>query len=328
MNIIADLTTPVLLFIAYKSHQLKNKVAIFYIIAQGIFLTGATFYSLLAEGFIEYSIYSRHLVMVTSLIEIVLFSLVLGYKIKLLEDEKVSLLQKNLKKEKLLFEQSKLASMGEMIGNIAHQWRQPLNRLNLSLEVISTSLNEQNIDKNFLKTKIKTSQSNLEYMSNTIKDFTDFFHPDKQKTKFNLKDIINKTTNILGSRLKHVDLIVKIDSNLYVKTFENEFIQVLLIILNNSVDSLEQQTSPHPKITILSEIENNEVKITITDNGKGIQKEHLHKVFDPYFTTKFKSEGTGLGLYIAKMIIIESIKGDIEVFSDKNGTKFTITLQK
>ena len=235
-------------------------------------------------------------------------------------------IENNRHKDKLLFQQSKLASMGEMLGNIAHQWRQPINRVNLSLEVIDSILEDDDIDKKFIKKKIESSQTNIAYMSQTIEDFTDFFNPNKNMQDCNIVNTINKTIKLLAERLSNIEVKINSNKKIIFKTFENELIQVLLIVLNNAIDNFNSKNILNPKININISINDKNLILEIIDNGLGIKKENCDKIFEPYFTTKFKNEGTGLGLYMAKMLVEESMHGKIDIISDKIGATFTIKL--
>ena len=239
----------------------------------------------------------------------------------------IETIEQNKYKDKLLFQQSKLASMGEMIGNIAHQWRQPVNRVNLSLAVIDDIVKQDNIDKQKVKDKINISQKNLQYMSNTIEDFASFFRPDKQMILFNIQKIISSLIGLLDSRLDKIEFIYD-KKDIKINSYENELLQVLLIIFNNALDNFEIKNTQNQKIEILLKEYENIIKIDIIDNGGGITKENIDKIFDPYFTTKFKDEGTGIGLYMAKMIIEDSMGGNLSVNSHNGITTFKIEIGK
>jgi signal transduction histidine kinase len=236
--------------------------------------------------------------------------------------------EKNRQKDTMIFRQSKLASMGEMIGNIAHQWRQPLNRINLSLAVIDEILSESIVDKNLIKNKILNSQKNLKYMSNTIEDFANFFKKDKIIEKFNILEVINQSIELLGNRLENINLIIDKKEDIIVKTYKNELLQVILIILNNALDNFKIEDVDKPNIDIILESKNNNLLMSIKDNGGGIKNNNIDKIFDPYFTTKFKNEGTGIGLYMAKMLIEDSMHGILDVASNEVGVTFIIKLKK
>ncbi|MCK5294210.1 MAG: HAMP domain-containing histidine kinase, partial [Arcobacteraceae bacterium] len=207
----------------------------------------------------------------------------------------------------------------------AHQWRQPLNRINLSLEVIDTVVEDPIIDKQIIQKKIQNAQKNLKYMSNTIEDFTNFFHPNKHMVEIDIVEIMNKSIELIGTRLSNIELnISSLDKVIY-KTYENELIQVLLIVLNNAIDNFDIKNTINPKIDIIITLKDN-LTIEIVDNGGGVPKDVILKIFEPYFTTKFKSEGTGLGLYMAKMIVEDSMKGKLEFASNSYGVTFKIIL--
>jgi len=218
--------------------------------------------------------------------------------------------------------------MGEMIGNIAHQWRQPLNRINLNLSVISEITNENNFDKNVIDDKIKSAKKNISYMSETIEDFINFFNPDKKKTDFLIINTVRRSLKLLESRFCDIKVEIPENRDITIQGFENEFLQVLLVILNNAVDNFDLSESIDKKITIFLVEETDNIKLLIRDNGGGIKPEHINKVFEPYFTTKFKNEGAGIGLYMAKMIIEKSMNGKLSVFSKNRNTTFTIALPK
>ena len=236
--------------------------------------------------------------------------------------------EKNREKDKMIFRQSKLAAMGEMIGNIAHQWRQPLNRINLSLAVIDDVLKQQQLKNRIIENKIKVSQHNLLYMSDTIEDFANFFRPDKKMTEFDIQKVIDKVIKLIDSRLNQVELSILNKKNIVVTTYEHELLQVFLIILNNALDNFGITNVTNQKIEILIEEDKDACYISFKDNGGGILQEHIDNLFDPYFTTKFKDEGTGLGLYMAKMIIEDSMNGTLNVTSHKNETTFKIMIEK
>ena len=234
---------------------------------------------------------------------------------------------KNHQKDEVLFHQSKLASMGEMLGNISHQWRQPLNRVNLSLSVIESCLRDDNIDKEFIENKINSAQNNIFYMSQTIDDFSNFFTPNKKMQECDIVNTTDKVLKLLENRLLNIELNLNSNNQeIIFEIFENELMQVLLIILNNAIDNFEIKAIDNPTITIDISKSDKNLILKISDNGSGIKKENLDKVFEPYFTTKFKSEGTGLGLYMTKMLIEESMGGEIKVLSDEIGATFIITL--
>jgi ABC-type nitrate/sulfonate/bicarbonate transport system substrate-binding protein/signal transduction histidine kinase len=239
---------------------------------------------------------------------------------------------KNRKKDETLFKQAKLASMGEMINNIAHQWRQPLNRINLSIQVIENILKDISLDfeqKELIDKKIFHINKNINYMSNTIEDFMNFFHPKKVKNNFYLNNLIKKAVSLIQNRdNNNIEIDIEIEKVIFIYSFENEFLQVILILLQNAIDCFKTSNITHKCIGIFASEEKEKITLIIKDNAGGIPAEIIDKIFEPYFTTKFKGEGSGIGLYMAKMIIEESIGGKLDVYSKNIYTNFKITLKK
>ncbi len=251
-------------------------------------------------------------------IVILLIVLYFNYQLKKQVQKQV---EKNKYQQDLLFQQAKLASMGEMLNNIAHQWRQPLNRINSSAAVIYT-FGDKTIQK-----KVKDIENNTKYMSNTIEDFSNFFHPDKKMNNFNPADALEQTCRLLSTRLKNVTLDINTCEPIQIYNYENEFIQVLLTIFNNAVDNFEIKNIKNPIIRVNIYKNNEEFILKISDNGGGIDESIIDKIFEPYFTTKFSNQGTGIGLYMSKMICENSMNGKLNVKNHKDGVIFTIKLK-
>jgi len=221
-------------------------------------------------------------------------------------------------KDKLLAEQTKLAAMGEMIGNIAHQWRQPLSTISTAASGIKLlkeydSLGDEDLDDS-LDGIIKSSK----YLSQTIDDFKNFLQGDKEKTKFNLKTNIKKDLSILDGMLKtsFIEVIETHDSTIELFSFDNELSQAIINILSNTKDAFLNKDMDNKYVFINTYLANNHAVIEIKDNAGGISNDIINKIFEPYFTTKHKSLGTGLGLYMTQQIITQSIKGHIEVHNE------------
>jgi len=225
------------------------------------------------------------------------------------EKEKEVLLKE---KEALIYQQSKMASMGEMIENIAHQWRQPLS-------IISTSATGIKVQKEFgLITqeeefaKLDAINNSAQFLSATIDDFRDFLSKEKVLSKFDLQDTISSALQLISSKLKNRNIETVIENeHIMINGLRNELIQVLINILNNARDALEEKDMAKKYIFIQSYEEVNFAVISIKDNGGGIPKDILGKVFEPYFTTKHKSQGTGIGLYMSDQIITNHLKGTL-----------------
>jgi C4-dicarboxylate-specific signal transduction histidine kinase len=228
-----------------------------------------------------------------------------------------------------MYQQARLASMGEMIANIAHQWRQPLSELTILLYEMKKEFQDTKQEKNVLK-HYKKSQNLIKKMSQTIDDFRNFFDPHKPKEYFRIKDVIDEAMYILKDTLKNenIDIQISADKNIKIFGFTNEFSHVLINILNNAKDAFYKLDKKDKTIQINIIESQKEIKINILDNATGIDKNKLDKVFEPYYTTKQNLQGTGLGLYIAKMIVEESMNGKLIVQNIVEGVCFTIVFQK
>ena len=249
---------------------------------------------------------------------------------------KESLHKEIRKQEKIILDQSQHAAMGEMIGNIAHQWRQPLS-------VISTASTGMKIEKeyglltddNFYKT-CDLIDENSQYLSKTIDDFKNFIKGDSVKKVFSLKDNINNFISLVDSVIKtnYLNLIIDIHHDISLNSYPNELNQCLINIFNNAKDVLSEIKEEDRYIFISASKTKKDISISFKDSGGGIDEEIINKIFQPYFTTKHQSQGTGLGLNMTYNMITSSMNGHIEVKNSKYtyennkyiGAEFTITL--
>ncbi|MEA2019273.1 MAG: transporter substrate-binding domain-containing protein, partial [Campylobacterota bacterium] len=247
--------------------------------------------------------------------------------------------EKNLAIQEKLFNSERLAAMGEMIGNISHQWRQPLS-------VISTASSGMQLQKEYgmltdeiFNSSCEAINNNAQYLSKTIDDFKNFIKGDRTKEVFNLKDNIDSFLQLVEGTIKthHINIILNLEENIKIDGYQNELIQCFINIFNNAKDVLNKIKDEDNRLFFIS-VDNDEKKVTIKfrDSGGGIPKEIIAKVFDPYFTTKHKSQGTGLGLNMSHKLITEGMDGSIEVknvqYTHNNneytGAEFTIILPK
>ena len=236
--------------------------------------------------------------------------------------------EKNKEQEQILMQKSKFIAMGEMISLIAHQWRQPISELNAIVLNIKLHYNLDKLDKTMLDAKTKEIENLLEYMSNTIDDFRTFFKPDKTKERFYLSESCKRVTDITSSMLNehHITLIKNIDNEISINNYQNEFEQVVLNIITNAKDALLCDNIQNPQIKI-NLYKTNKIYLEICDNAKGIESNIIDKIFEPYFTTKEESDGTGIGLYMSKLIIEENMGGELKVQSSEKGTCFMICFE-
>jgi PAS domain S-box-containing protein len=232
------------------------------------------------------------------------------------------------KKDELMLQQAKMAQMGEMISMIAHQWRQPLSTIRAIAQNlrISTMLNEP-ISSDLLNNKLQSISSHVSLLSETIDDFRNFFRPDKEKNSFIVDDLIHKALDVLESSLHQDTINLTLDLNLKIPivSFQNELLQVLINLISNAIDALNKE-QPIKHITITSSHNQKMAVITIEDNAGGIKKENIDTIFEPYFSTKETKNGTGLGLYMSKIIIQEHCQGELNAKNSSDGAIFTLKL--
>ncbi len=229
-------------------------------------------------------------------------------------------------KDHMMIHQSRLAAMGEMIGNIAHQWRQPLNSIGLIVQEIEDAYEYGELNENRVKESVERVLRLLDFMSHTIDDFRNFFSKDKSREEFHIINAIERSVSFIETSLKNYGVDLKTDYSLdsLITGYPNEFAQVLLNILNNALESIIESERRDPCIKIKVDKTGNFARITVCDNGKGIETENLEKIFEPYFTTKKK--GTGLGLYIARIIVEKNMKGRIFSAGTESGACITIEI--
>ena len=233
------------------------------------------------------------------------------------------------KNEKILLEQSKLAAMGEMVSIIAHQWRQPLSAIGSIITRLKLKYNLKDIDLSTYDEKLTQINNYIQYMSNTIDHFRDFLIKDSKKDLIKLEQIVNDTYSLIQNSFDLIGIKVIINpseslENIYL--YKNDLIQVILNILNNAKDALVLNNISNPQITIkFSQIDAFQI-IEIEDNAGGIDLNIIEKIFNPYFSSKEKKNGTGLGLYICKIIVEKHLNGEISVKNTKNGALFSIKI--
>ena len=233
-------------------------------------------------------------------------------------------------KDKLLTVQSKQAVMGEMISMIAHQWRQPLSSVTLSISDIQLKKMLGNeVDDETMQNTLQSISDTVVYLSETIDDFQTYFQPNKNLSNVSLDSIMKKAINFVNPRVKGSSIVIEYNNRLEAKieTYSNELIQVILNILNNAIDELLLLKKDDLKIIIKIEEKDSMLALHIEDNGNGIAEENLDTIFEPYYSTKGKN-GTGLGLYMSQMIMQKQFNSKIEVKSSQSGSIFTVLIPK
>lgn len=261
------------------------------------------------------------LVLVVFALEAMLFTISIAYKYN-------DLKKQNKEFEKMILQQSKFVKSGEMIANITHQFRQPLNNISYILINLKKRFESEKLDKIFFDKKVNQANEQVSFLSKTIDDFKEFYLQEKEKDNFFVKDSIQNALTILNPDLQkdNINLNLKFETFEDIKIFgvKNELSQVILSLVSNSIDALKNRHNPKISINVISS--SAEVIIEILDNAGGIKAKNLKKIFEPYFSTK--EEGTGIGLYLSKIIIEESFGGKLQVQNIKDGAKFSIFIEK
>lgn len=243
-----------------------------------------------------------------------------------LQEEIDKAVEKNRAQEKILMQQAKMAEIGSMVESIAHQWRQPLNILGLSMTKLSLSCGLGNAEDT--EKTIEIVEQQIQYMSQTIDDFRNFFKQDRVQSRVNISQLVDEVETLLGPLLarKNIAFTKNIDPSVKVLVYPNELKQVVINIVNNAREAIEQSKQKEGEITLKCENNTHYCTLIIEDSGGGVPLHIIDKIFDPYFTTKFESQGTGIGLYMAKMIIEKHFLGKLSVHNTIKGACFEIRL--
>jgi len=236
--------------------------------------------------------------------------------------------KKNLLQRQTLFEQSRLAQMGEMISMIVHQWRQPLSAISAISSVLILKSKLKTLNDEYIKEKAEDIFTSTKHLSSTIDDFRNFFKKNKVREKVDYEELIKSVLSIVKITInrKKIKLFTEFTCDEKFDTYANELKQVILSIIKNSEDILVEKKIKNPYVKIKSYTNNGENILEISDNGGGISKDIIDKIFEPYFSTKTKADGTGLGLYMSKTIVEEHCGGKLEVENTKDGAIFKIIL--
>jgi signal transduction histidine kinase len=252
----------------------------------------------------------------------------LAYK-NLLEEKVEEQLIELREKEKLLMQQSKMASMGEMIDAIAHQWKQPLGVIKLQSEIIEFEILEDYFDKRLIHKNTEAIKTQIEHLSDTINEFRNFFRPNHHIENININSVLNSIIILLKDELSKFNIRLNIDcsDDIIIRANENDIKHLIINIINNSKDALVKDKIDYANrnIEIICKKDENKITIIIKDNGKGIPENIIDNIFKPHVTTKNKNKGTGIGLYMSKQII-DKYNGTISAFNDmtNSGAVFKI----
>ncbi|WP_136515305.1 GAF domain-containing sensor histidine kinase [Geomonas edaphica] len=241
--------------------------------------------------------------------------------------ERLQAVERLRQMDRMLIQQGRLAAMGELISNIAHQWRQPLNVLALLAQDLPITLRLGELTEEYLDTKVEKMMDAIVHMSQTIDKFRSFFTPATEKSSFSVLGAVEKTVSLVDISLHEVQIRIEVTSSAQpqIDGYPNEYAQVLLNLLINARDAFIAAKPPQPTIRIHVGEENGRSVVTVSDNAGGVPEEILDKVFDPYFTTK-GPQGAGIGLYMAKMIIERNMKGTLTVENTEGGARFRLVV--
>lgn len=314
-----------------------------YVVGWFAFLVGCILFSLNKFNLIGGFYLMNHAQQIGSAIEMLLLSWALGERVKSIQDHYIkkannlnSTLQERLaigllkerQKDKIMLQQSRFAALGEMIEQIAHQWRQPLNTLALINQNLYFKFKLDKFDPQAFDEAHDQIDDNLQYMSKTIDDFRNFYNHNREPETYDIAEVVRSAISLSEAMLKYakITVIIKPSPPAYVHNSKNELLQVCMNVLKNAHDALIQERKEDRTITIdIASCENNHC-LSIEDNAGGIDESIIDKIFDPYFTTKADSHGTGIGLYMSRSITQEHLHGSIHAENSPEGARFVIAL--
>lgn len=231
-----------------------------------------------------------------------------------------------VQQEQMLLQQYRMANMGSMLDAIAHQWRQPLMNINAILMNMEHSLDSKSVNTLYFGEKIDEVASLTQHMSQTIEDFRGLLKVEKMETLVSIKGAVDEVLGLMKNSLSDITVDCRVENSSDFIGYKSELIQVIIILLSNAIEVLDKRHIENKRITITISVHEEGAIIEIDDNAGGITNNNMAIIFDPYFTTKEQSGGTGLGLYIAKIIIEQRMNGQITASNTKHGAKFTLLL--
>lgn len=246
-----------------------------------------------------------------------------------LEKKLTQVVLSSREKDSLMMMQSRQASLGEMVGNVTCQWNSPLNMIKENMHEVYNDFVNGNLEKDKFEKVTNEISYEIDKLTSIITDFQAFFKPETEKNTFELDKIVRKAIKLIEPALKNHNISIEADLQEGIKMhgYQNEYIQVILILLNNSMDVLLQRKVEKPVIKIYLRFEDNSSILTVTDNAGGISENLVNKIFDPYFTTKKGGEGTGLGLYLSKSFIERDMGGKLTARNADRGMEFKIEIK-
>ena len=343
LNILWVISSPILIFFFLNRRAgvimfITVLLFIFYLILTDYSYTVAEYVTLIAAFFITtFVMYTYEKVKEAEKSRLLLYNRRLKHSVEIKTKDLIHLnekleqrveeeLEKRLLQEQMLLRQCRMASMGEMIDSIAHQWRQPLMHINAILMNIDRSIETDTHFASYIPDKIDELGELTQYMSQTIEDFRHLFKQDKEIANFDIKKLVDDVLIIMKNRLSEIEVSIEDHNGRQLLGHKSELFQVLISLLANAIEALSQATAVQQKIWITLESTSQYSILTIEDNAGGIPEDLLDKIFQPYYTTKSTQGGSGLGLYIAKIIIEHNMQGILKAENTKKGAKFSLFL--
>ena len=312
----------VMIYFAYYLLKTKHYLAKIFITAYTMYIIGISVTLLSMINVVALNFFTFHASGIGMVIEALLFSYLIYYHIHKLELE-------ILKQKELIITKSKKAQLGDMISAITHQWKQPLSRIAAVTTLLTFKIDQdKQLSQSELNEKLQLINSNVQFLSETIDDFKDFFQPNTTPKEEDIEEIIKKSISISMDDTLHKEIIIKTDIHFDKKlqTYKNELTHILLNIIQNAKEALISNKIESPMIKIIGYSKNDSLYIDIIDNAGGINEDNLPLIFNENYTTKETQNGNGLGLYLTKVILEEHLKSSIEAISITNGTMFRIIL--
>ncbi|WP_165395025.1 sensor histidine kinase [Thiomicrorhabdus indica] len=321
VSILMILLPFVTLLIAIMLYRRKNKIAIFYIIAQSFFASGIIIFGLLYSGVIEYNYFTRYLNLAGSFAEIILFSFALAYKTRLV-------MQENAKQKSMLEDYSKLSFLGQTVINIYHQWKAPVNNIYNSINHIEVAkeFRDQNLDK-IIDENLLQIKNNTQYLKETASNYLAHYKEiDKPATHVNIHDEILSVAQLLKLELEKINLKITIEGpkDIELRLQKNHFTNLMMILFENAIDVFKLRQVKNPELTLSIFASGTKFYIQIMDNAGGIAEENVDAIFEKSHSA---SSSTGIGLYLAKEFLLPKLHGKILAKNIKGGAMFTVTLQ-
>lgn len=308
----------------------KKSTLAFYIFASELLLITGNFFMLMSDmGIIQGSFVTDYFYVFGASVEVILMSFALSYKYNELERQQAIESQKRIKTEQMLIDKQKLTSIGENFNHLVHQFRQPLSQINSVVYLLYSSFKTGKLNDDIMETNLNNIESQTTYLSKTLEYFRNFTSQEEKKEIFQLLNFIEEVKTIMEFIVKKHNISLQIDfnKNVTLNTNKTQLLQIMSIIITNAKDAFIENNTQEPQIVLKIYEENSILNFTISNNAGTIDHSIEDKIFDPYFTTKKKTEGTGLGLYIAKLIVEERLNSSIFIQTDKEWTTFLIKLQ-